>query len=191
MRHGKVQPMQRARGPTHATGTRMPACPPRRRRPCTTSCSTGSGWTRGPHLATATAISYLRVYNKHLRPHAGHRALERCESPGPVTEVLGQMASAGAGQQRATARARASRRRSAGVETGRMRANGVRRLYRDATRQFEYGTFASTLSRRRRSSPAQSAHGHNPVSRREMFRQKSSASADRDRSRATVALCQR
>ena len=51
-----------------------------------------------PELATATAVTYLHVYNKHLRPLAGHRPLEQFELPGPVTEVLGQMAAAGVGQ---------------------------------------------------------------------------------------------
>ena len=49
-----------------------------------------------PELATATAISYLHVYNKHLRPLAGHRPLEQFELPGRSPEVLGQMAAAGA-----------------------------------------------------------------------------------------------
>src|SRR3954468_23935734 len=63
-----------------------------------TSWSTGSGSTAPPELATATAITYLHVYNKYLRPLAGHRPLEQFELPGPVTEVLGQMAAAGVGQ---------------------------------------------------------------------------------------------
>lgn len=50
-----------------------------------------------PELAMATAMSYLHVYNKHVRPLAGHRPLEQFELPGPVTEVLGQLAAAGVG----------------------------------------------------------------------------------------------
>src|SRR4051794_29910804 len=89
----------------------------------------------GPELATATAISYLHVYNKHLRPVAGHRPLEQFELPGPVTEVLGQMAAAGVGQAtRDRARKVLSSAFGWGVETGRMRANGVRSLRRNRRR---------------------------------------------------------
>jgi hypothetical protein len=86
-----------------------------------------NGHDAGPELATATAISYLHVYNKHIRPLAGHRPLERFELPGPVTEVLGQMAAAGVGQAtRDRVRKVLSSAFGWGVETGRMRANGVR-----------------------------------------------------------------
>jgi hypothetical protein len=75
-----------------------------------------------PELATATAIAYLHVYNKHLRPLVGHRPLEEFELPGPVTEVLGQMAAKGAGQAtRANARKVLSSAFGWGVEMGRMR----------------------------------------------------------------------
>ena len=38
----------RSGGTCAGSSATMPACPPRRRRPCTTSCSTGSGSTPGP-----------------------------------------------------------------------------------------------------------------------------------------------
>src|SRR3954452_10367632 len=89
----------------------------------------------GPELATATAITYLHVYNKHLRPLAGHRPLEQFELPGPVTEVLGQMAAAGVGQAtRDNARKVLSSAFSWGVEMGRMRANGARSVRRNRRR---------------------------------------------------------
>jgi integrase len=89
----------------------------------------------GPELATATAISYLHVYNKHLRPLAGHRPLEQFELPGPVTEVLGQMAAAGVGQAtRDNARKVLSSAFGWGVEMGRMRANGARSVRRNRRR---------------------------------------------------------
>ena len=88
-----------------------------------------------PELATATAISYLHVYNKHIRPLAGHRPLEAFELPGPVTELLGQMAAARAGQAtRDNARKVLSSAFSWGVEMGRMRANGARSLRRNRRR---------------------------------------------------------
>jgi integrase len=88
-----------------------------------------------PELATATAISYLHVYNKHLRPLAGHRALQDFELPGPVTEVLGQMAAAGVGQPtRDRARKVLSSAFGWGVEMGRMRANGARSVRRNRRR---------------------------------------------------------
>jgi hypothetical protein len=88
-----------------------------------------------PELATATAITYLHVYNKHLRPLAGHRPLEEFELPGPVTEVLGQMAAAGAGQAtRDNARKVLSSAFGWGVEMGRMRANGARSMRRNRRR---------------------------------------------------------
>jgi integrase len=80
-----------------------------------------------PELAMATAMSYLHVYNKHVRPLAGHRPLEQFELPGPVTEVLGQLAAAGVGQAtRDNARKVLSSAFGWGVEMGRMRANGAR-----------------------------------------------------------------
>jgi integrase len=88
-----------------------------------------------PELATATAITYLHVYNKHLRPLAGHRSLEAFEMPGPVTEVLGQMAAAGVGQAtRDRARKVLSSAFGWGVEMGRMRANGARSVRRTRRR---------------------------------------------------------
>jgi integrase len=88
-----------------------------------------------PELATATAITYLHVYNKHLRPLAGHRSLEAFEMPGPVTEVLGQMAAAGVGQAtRDRARKVLSSAFGWGVEMGRMRANGARSVRRNRRR---------------------------------------------------------
>src|SRR3954471_1917264 len=100
-----------------------------------TSWSTGSGSTAPPELATATAITYLHVYNKHLRPLAGHRPLEQFELPGPVTEVLGQMAAARLRQAtRDNALKVLSSAFSWGVEMGRMRANGVRSVRRNRRR---------------------------------------------------------
>jgi integrase len=94
-----------------------------------------------PELATATAITYLHVYNKHLRPLAGHRPLEQFELPGPVTEVLGQMAAAGVGQPtRDNARKVLSSAFSWGVEMGRMRANGARSLRRNRRRSRRLST---------------------------------------------------
>jgi hypothetical protein len=88
-----------------------------------------------PELATATAITYLHVYNKHLRPLAGHRPLEEFELPGPVTEVLGQMAAAGVGQAtRDRARKVLSSAFGWAVEMGRMRANGARSVRRNRRR---------------------------------------------------------
>ncbi len=88
-----------------------------------------------PELATATAMTYLHVYNKHLRPLAGHRPLEDFELPGPVTEVLGQMAAAGIGQAtRDNARKVLSSAFGWGVEMGRMRANGARSVRRNRRR---------------------------------------------------------
>src|SRR5215211_4026685 len=52
----------------------------------------------GPELATATTITYLATYNKHVRPRAGHLPLEAFEAPGPVSELLGALAAAGVGQ---------------------------------------------------------------------------------------------
>src|SRR4051812_47091779 len=89
----------------------------------------------GPELATATAITYLQVYNKHIRPLAGHWPVERFELPGPVTELLGEMAAAGVGQPtRDRARKVLSSAFGWGVETGRMKANGVRSLRRNRRR---------------------------------------------------------
>ena len=68
-----------------------------------------------PELATSTAISYLQVYNKHLRPLAGHRPLEEFELPGPVTEVLGQLAAAGVGKATRDRARKCCRRHSAGA----------------------------------------------------------------------------
>ena len=88
-----------------------------------------------PELATATAITYLHVYNKHVRPLAGHRPLEQFELPGPVSEVLGQMAAAGVGQAtRDNARKVLSSAFGWGVEMGRMRANGARSVRRNRRR---------------------------------------------------------
>lgn len=88
-----------------------------------------------PELATATAVSYLHVYNKHLRPLAGHLPLRDFELPGPVTELLGQMAAAGVGQAtRDRARKVLSSAFGWGVETGRMRANGARSVRRNRRR---------------------------------------------------------
>jgi integrase len=88
-----------------------------------------------PELATATAITYLHVYNKHVRPLAGHRPLEQFELPGPVTEVLSQMAGAGAGHAtRDNARKVLSSAFGWGVEMGRMRANGARSVRRNRRR---------------------------------------------------------
>ena len=88
-----------------------------------------------PELATATAITYLHVYNKHLRPLAGQRPLVEFELPGPVTEVLGEMAAAGAGQAtRDNARKVLSSAFGWGVEMGRMRANGARSVRRNRRR---------------------------------------------------------
>jgi integrase len=88
-----------------------------------------------PELATATAMTYLHVYNKHLRPLAGHRPLEEFELPGPVTEVLSQMAAAGVGQAtRDNARKVLSSAFGWGVEVGRMRANGARSVRRNRRR---------------------------------------------------------
>jgi integrase len=88
-----------------------------------------------PELATATATTYLHVYNKHLRPLAGHRPLEDFELPGPVTNVLGQMAAAGVGQAtRDNARKVLSSAFGWGVEMGRLRANGARSVRRNRRR---------------------------------------------------------
>jgi hypothetical protein len=88
-----------------------------------------------PELATATAMTYLHVYNKHLRPQAGHRPLEEFELPGPVTEVLSQMAASGVGQAtRDNARKVLSSAFGWGVEMGRMRANGARSVRRNRRR---------------------------------------------------------
>lgn len=89
----------------------------------------------GPELAAATAINYLHVYNKHVRPLAGHRPLEQFELPGPVTELLGQMAAAGVGQPtRDNARKVLSSAFGWGVEMGRLRANGARSIRRNRRR---------------------------------------------------------
>jgi hypothetical protein len=88
-----------------------------------------------PELAMATATTYLHVYNKHLRPLAGHRPLEEFELPGPVTEVLSEMAAAGVGQAtRNNARKVLSSAFGWGVEMGRMRANGARSVRRNRRR---------------------------------------------------------
>ena len=88
-----------------------------------------------PEFATSTAITYLHVYNKHLRPLAGQRALAEFELPGPVTQVLGEMAAAGAGQAtRDNARKVLSSACGWGVEMGRMRANGARSIRRNRRR---------------------------------------------------------
>ena len=88
-----------------------------------------------PELATATAITYLHVYNKHLRPLVGQMPLEKFELPGPVTEVLGQLAAAGVGQAtRDRARKVLSSAFGWGVEVGRMRANGARSVRRNRRR---------------------------------------------------------
>jgi hypothetical protein len=89
----------------------------------------------GPELATATAVKYLGVYNKHLRPRVGGLPLEAFELPGPVTKVLGEMASAGVGKAtRDEARKVLSSAFGWGVETGRLRANGARSLRRNRRR---------------------------------------------------------
>ena len=88
-----------------------------------------------PELATSTAITYLHVYNKHLRPLAGQRPLAEFELPGPVTQVLGEMAAAGAGRAtRDNARKVLSSAFGWGVEMGRMRANGARSVRRNRRR---------------------------------------------------------
>jgi integrase len=88
-----------------------------------------------PELATSTAITYLHVYNKHLRPLAGQRPLVEFELPGPVTQVLGEMAAAGAGRAtRDNARKVLSSAFGWGVEMGRMRANGARSVRRNRRR---------------------------------------------------------
>jgi integrase len=70
-----------------------------------------------------------------VRPLAGHRPLEQFELPGPVTEVLGQMAAAGVGQAtRDNARKVLSSAFGWGVEMGRMRANGARSVRRNRRR---------------------------------------------------------
>jgi integrase len=89
----------------------------------------------GPELATATAVKYLQVYNKHLRPRVGDLALELFELPGPVTTLLSEMAAAGIGKAtRDEARKVLSSAFGWGVETGRMRANGARSLRRNRRR---------------------------------------------------------
>ncbi len=88
-----------------------------------------------PELATATAMTYLHVYNKHVRPLAGHRPLEHFELPAPVSEVLALMAAAGVGQAtRDNARKVLSSAFGWGVELGRMRANGARSIRRNRRR---------------------------------------------------------
>jgi integrase len=101
----------------------------------------------GPELATSTAINYLHVYNKHVRPFAGHRPLEQFELPGPVTELLGQMAAAGVGQPtRDNARKVLSSALGWGVEMGRLRANGARSIRRNRRRSRRLsGTEASPV----------------------------------------------
>jgi hypothetical protein len=112
-----------------------------------------------PELATATAITYLHVYNKHLRPLAGHRPVEEFELPGPVTEVLGQMAAAGAGQAtRDNARKVLSSAFGWGVEMGRMRANGARSVRRNRRR-----------SRRLSAAEARPARHHEVAARRKAW----------------------
>ena len=94
-----------------------------------------------PELATATAITYLHVYNKHLRPLTGQRPLVEFELPGPVTEVLGEMAAAGAGlATRDNARKVLSSAFGWGVEMGRMRANGARSVRRNRRRSRRLST---------------------------------------------------
>jgi hypothetical protein len=89
----------------------------------------------GPELATATAVKYLGVYNRHLRPRVGDRPLEDFERPAPVTEVLAEMASASVGKAtRDEACKVLSSAFSWGVETGRMGANGARSLRRNRRR---------------------------------------------------------
>jgi hypothetical protein len=88
-----------------------------------------------PELATATAMTYLHVYDKHVRPLAGHRPLEEFELPGPVTEVLSQMAAAGVGQATCdNARKVLSSALGWGVDMGRIRANGARSVRRNRRR---------------------------------------------------------
>ena len=117
----------------------------------------------GPELATATAISYLHVYNKHLRPLAGHRPLEQFELPGPVTEVLGQMAAAGVGQAtRDNARKVLSSAFGWGVETGRMRANGVRSLRRNRRRSRRLAAAEVKPVRRREAAARRKAWAISP-----------------------------
>ena len=88
-----------------------------------------------PELATSTAMTYLHVYNKHVRPLAGHRPLEEFELPAPVSEVLAQMAAAGVGlATRDRARKVLSSAFGWGVEIGRMRANGARSIRRNRRR---------------------------------------------------------
>ena len=117
----------------------------------------------GPELATATAISYLHVYNKHLRPLAGHRPLEQFELPGPVTEVLGQMAAAGVGQAtRDNARKVLSSAFGWGVETGRMRANGVRSLRRNRRRSRRLAAAEVQPVRRREAAARRKAWAISP-----------------------------
>src|SRR5215208_1293891 len=88
-----------------------------------------------PELATSTAITYVHVYNKHVRPLAGQRPLVEFELPGPVTQVLGEMAASGAGRAtRDNARKVLSSAFGWGVEMGRMRANGARSVRRNRRR---------------------------------------------------------
>jgi integrase len=102
-----------------------------------------------PELATSTAISYLQVYNKHLRPLAGNRPLEEFELPGPVTEVLGQLAAAGVGKAtRDRARKVLSSAFGWGVEVGRMRANGARSVRRNRRRSRRLAADTRPVSHR-------------------------------------------
>lgn len=86
-------------------------------------------------------MTYLHVYNKHLRPLAGQRPLADFELPGPVTEVLGQMAAASVGQATCDrARKVLSSAFGWGVETGRLRANGARDVRRNRRRSRRLST---------------------------------------------------
>jgi hypothetical protein len=88
-----------------------------------------------PELATATAMTYLHVYNKHLRPLAGHRPLEEFELPRPSDggaepDGCGRRWSGNA-RQRAQGAVVGVR---LGRGDGRMRANGARSVRRNRRR---------------------------------------------------------
>ena len=116
-----------------------------------------------PELATATAITYLHVYNKHLRPLAGHRPLAEFELPGPVTQVLSEMAAAGAGQAtRVNARKVLSSAFGWGVEMGRMRANGARSVRRNRRRSRRLSAFETRVGGHRESTARRKAWAISP-----------------------------
>ena len=113
-RHSSCGEIRRLRAPTGSTGDRecalrvvssrraveAPARVPRR--PCRLVRRDG-GDPAQLHARLVPArrrapARYGDGYTKHLRLHARDRALEQFELPGPVTEVVGQMAAAGVGQ---------------------------------------------------------------------------------------------